>query len=326
MLRLPRLAGAATAALALGALAAAPAASGEPIVSAPRIVAHFDLAAGQTPENIALEPDGSADLTFAFARQVAHVTRFGQVRVRATLPAEPHPNTPLIGSAIVTGIARAHDGTLYVAYATGTSRTGIWRIAPDGRAPRQIAQLPPDGLPNGLALDEHRGVLYAADSVRGVVWRVPQAGGRPTVWAGGPALAPLPPPAAGFGANGIKVRHDAVWVTNTDRGTLLRIPVRADGSAGATATRARGLGGIDDFAFAGRDETVLAALNTDSELVVVRPDGSHRVVLRREDGLSNPTSVAVRHHTVYVPSAAYFTLSDPNLLLARLSTRQGRGL
>ncbi len=29
------------------------------------VVAHFDLAAGEAPENIAVEPDGSADLTFA---------------------------------------------------------------------------------------------------------------------------------------------------------------------------------------------------------------------------------------------------------------------
>ncbi|MGN5381657.1 hypothetical protein ACQ4WX_44910 [Streptomyces lasalocidi] len=42
--------------------------------------------------------------------------------------------------AVVTGIARAHDGTLYVNYATGTSRTGIWRLAP-GEEPEQIALL-----------------------------------------------------------------------------------------------------------------------------------------------------------------------------------------
>ncbi|MEU9301002.1 hypothetical protein [Streptomyces sp. NPDC048269] len=41
-------------------------------------------------------------------------------------------------------------------------------------------------------------------------------------------------------------------------------------------------------------------------------------MLTAEDGLSNPTSVAVRHHKVYVPSAAFTTTTDPNLLLARL--------
>ncbi|WP_449350346.1 hypothetical protein [Streptomyces shaanxiensis] len=323
MPRLPQLAAAVAAtaatAVAVGVLAAAPASGDEPVVSQPRVVAHFDFAAGETPENIAVEPDGSADLTFAFARQVAHVTRHGDIRSRVTLPAVANPNTPVVHNAIVLGIARAHDGTLYVNYATGTAETGVWRIAPGGE-PRQIAKLPADGLPNGLALDEHRGVLYAADSVRGTVWRVPVTGGRPTAWATATALAPVPS-GTGFGANGIKVHGGAVWVSNTDRGTLLRIPVRRDGSAGPVETRATGLGGVDDFAFTSHhDDTVLATLNSANQVVVVCPDGTHSVVLTQQDGLSNPTSVAVRERTVHVPSASYFAAEpDPNLLLARLN-------
>jgi hypothetical protein len=42
-------------------------------------------------------------------------------------------------------------------------------------------------------------------------------------------------------------------------------------------------------------------------------------VLTSADGLSNPTSVAVAGHTIYIPSAAYLTGSDPNLLLAHLT-------
>ncbi|MEU6592420.1 hypothetical protein ABZ923_24865 [Streptomyces sp. NPDC046881] len=326
MPRLPRLSGAATAALALGLLAAAPASGHEPLVTDARVLAHFDLAAGQTPENIALDRDGSADVTFAFARQVAHVTPEGRTRVRATLPAVAHPATPLVHRAAVTGIARAHDGTLYVGYATGTDATGIWRLAPDGGAPRRIAALPADGLPNGLALDERRGVLYAADSVRGTIWRVPQAGGTATAWATGRALAPLPgPPAHGLGANGIKVRRDSVWVSNSDRGTLLRIPVGPDGSPGPVETRADALPGIDDFGFPGYGRSVLAALNSGSKVVLIRPDGTVTDVLTARDGLSNPTSVAVRGRTVYVPNSALTTRRDPNLLLSRLRHLIGRG-
>lgn len=322
MPRLPHLAAVAATAVALGLLATAPASGDEPLVSHPRVVAHFDFAAGETPENIAVEPDGSADLTFAFARQVAHVTRHGDIRGRVTLPGVANPNTPLVHNAIVLGIARAHDDTLYVTYATGTGETGVWRIPPGGGTPRQIAKLPADGLPNGLALDEHRGVLYAADSVRGTVWRVPVTGGPRIAWATGTPLTPVPS-GTGFGANGIKVHDGAVWVSNTDRGTLLRIPVRPDGSAGPIRTRTTGLAGIDDFAFTSRhDDTVLAAINGSNQVVVVRPDGSHSVVLTQQDGLSNPTSVAVRKRTVYVPSASYFaTEPDPNLLLARLNRR-----
>lgn len=325
MPRRPRPAGAATAALALALVAAAPAGDEEPLVTEARIVTHLDPAAGQTPENIALEPDGSADLTFAYARTVTHVTPDGTRTVRARLPEVAAPATPVMHSALVTGIARAHDGTLYVNYATGTSATGVWRVPPGGGAPVRIARLPPDGLPNGLALDESRGVLYATDSVRGTIWRVPRAGGTATAWATGPALAPLPAPALDCGANGVKVHRGAVWVSNTDRGTLLRIPVAPDGAAGPVETRATGLDGIDDFAFPGPGTSVVAALNTVGRVVLVRPDGTGTTLLTGRDGLSEPTSVAVRGRTVYVPSASYRARRDPNLLLARLRHLIGRG-
>ncbi|MFF0437246.1 hypothetical protein ACFYU9_34110 [Streptomyces sp. NPDC004327] len=327
LLRLPRLVVFAAGTAALGVLAAGPAPAaagkpgGDPTVSDPSVLAHFDFGAGQTPENIALEPDGSADVTWAFARQIARVDPEGHTEVLAELPAVTDPQTPNIGAAIVTGIARAHDGVLYVAYATGTAETGIWRVAPDGGEPEQIAQLPANGFPNGIAIDEECGTLYAADSVLGRVWSVQLDDPKPRVWASGNAL--LPAAAGGFGANGLKLHDGAVWVTNSDRGTLLRIPVGPDPdrAAGPVETRATGLDGVDDFAFTGHGDTVLAARILKSELDLVRPDGTHKAVLTAKDGLDNPTSVAVRGKTVYVNSAAYFTTPDPdpNLLLARIS-------
>src|SRR5512143_1485245 len=228
-----------------------------PPVSAARVVAYFDLAGGQQPENIALEPDGSADLTFALGRQVARVTRTGQTHVVATLPA-PRAGAicaPGAPGVLTMGIARAPDGTLYVNYCTGTAELqGIWRIKRGG-APVRIAALPPTGVPNGLALDRRTGYLYAADSRLGLIWRVSAAGGRPRVWANGPALAPT----SFVGANGIKVHGNAIWASNSDRGTLMRIPLRRDGSASVVQTRAAGLGSIDDFGFLGPGDTLLAA-------------------------------------------------------------------
>ncbi|MFF0425979.1 hypothetical protein ACFYUJ_16410 [Streptomyces sp. NPDC004520] len=319
MSRHPRLAAVVTATAALTVLAAGPASAGDPTVSDPRVVAHFDAAAGERPENIALEPDGSADLTFSYARQVVRVTKEGVRTVLATLPEVADPQTPNIGAAIVSGIARAHDGTLYVNYVTGTAETGVWRIPPGGGTPEQIAQFPADTFPNGLAIDEECGTLYTADSARGVVWSVPADGGEPTVWATGTAL--LPTTALPFGANGLKLHDGAVWVSNSARSTLLRIPVEEDRTAGPIETRATGLTGIDDFTFTGHGDTALAALILDSRLELVRPDGSHKTVLTAANGLRNPTSVAVRAKTLYVPSAAYYATQnpDPNLLLARIS-------
>ena len=63
---------------------------------------------------------------------------------------------------------------------------------------------------------------------------------------------------------------------------------------------------------------MLAALNVPNEVALVRPDGTHTIVLTGDDGLQNPTAIAVWRTKVLVTSAAYFTRSDPNLLRARL--------
>src|SRR5580704_5959696 len=75
--------GLAVAAAACLLTVAAPAAAASGPVSNPRIIAHLDFSLGQTPENLALEPDGSADVTFAEAAQVARVSLAGQVRIFA---------------------------------------------------------------------------------------------------------------------------------------------------------------------------------------------------------------------------------------------------
>jgi hypothetical protein len=308
----------ATAVLAtLAVTAAGPApVAGAVSVADEHFVSHLDMAAGQRPENITLEPGGGADVSFAYSRQVARISPSGRVHILATLPEPPAgASTPALSSPFLGGIVRAHDGTLYFLYATGSSDlTGLWRLRP-GDTPKRIAALPADGLPNGLALDEKNGLLYAADSVLGTVWRMPATGGTPTKWATAPELA-----AAGFlGANGIKIHNGAAWVSNLDKGTVLRIPITRNGAAGPVEVRATGLVNIDDFAFTGAGNTLLAAINADNDVALVRPSGSHTVVLTGADGLENPTSLAIRGNTAYIASGAYFTNNDPNILAARIT-------
>jgi hypothetical protein len=311
-----------TCVLAVAALGATawPAQAASAPVSHARVIERFNGSAGQLPENVALAPDGVVDLSFAPAHQVARVEPDGTLTVLATLPAPADGgiHTPVVGFALSTGLVRADDGTLYLGYAAGdASLTGIWRLRPGASKLERIAALPADSLPNGLALERETGTLYTADSVRGVVWSVPAAGGTPIVWSAAPQLA-----AAGFlGANGIKVHHGAVWVSNTDQGLLVRIPIAHDGTAGAAEVRAWNLTFIDDFSFIDGSDRVLAALNGPSEVALVQPDGTHTIVLTAADGLQNPTSVAVRGSTFLVPSADYANAKNPNLLEGNLQGR-----
>lgn len=294
-----------------GALAAPaiPALAASFPVTDARIVAHLDIAALRQPENVTLEPDGAADLTFAYAHQVARVTPQGKVTIIATLPAATD------GTAAVSGIVRTADGTLFVNYVDiGGTESGIWRISPDGTA-EQVVAVPSSKFLNGLAFDPGTGALFATDSTLGVVWRVWPSTGKAEIWASG---AELQPAASGFGANGLKVHDGSAWVSNSSSGTLLRFPIRPDGTAGSAVVMASGLPSIDDFAFTGPGNTVLAVQNQLNQADLIAPDGTAHVVLTAADGLSTPSAVAVRGSTVYVTSAAYFTGVDPNLLMAQL--------
>jgi sugar lactone lactonase YvrE len=276
-----------------------------------REVAHFDINAQQQPENITLLPGGAADVTFNRSRQVAQVSSDGSVTILATLPA------PATGTATASGIVRAPDGSLYVNYNAG-SQSGIWRIPPAGGTAVEVVALPDVKVINGLAIDNGQDALYATDSTTGTVWKISLKTGTASVWAQGTDLEPATVKSSGLGANGIKVHDGAVWVSNTDKGTLLRIPIGPHGTAGAATTVAQGLTAIDDFAFTGDGDTVIAALDYANEVALIQPDGTHQIVLTATDGIENPTSIAVRGSTVYVASGAYFTRTDPNLLLAKL--------
>jgi sugar lactone lactonase YvrE len=301
--------------IALAGLATAqvavPASAATAPLSDARVVARFDINALQQPEDVTLEPGGAADVTFTRARQVARVGMDGSVTVLATLPA------PATGTATVTGIVRAPDGSLYVNYDAG-SRSGIWRVPAGGGTAVQVVAMPDVKVLNDLALDRGQDALYATDSASGTVWKISLRSGTASLWAQGADLQPNTVNSSGFGANGIAVHDGAVWVSNTDKGTLLRISIGAHGTAGAVTTVAQGLPAIDNFAFTGDGDTVLAAQSYVSQVSLVQPDGTHHTVLTATDRLSNPTDIAVRGSTAYVTNGAYFTHADPNLLLAKL--------
>ncbi|MGW4059221.1 hypothetical protein ACWEGE_13120 [Amycolatopsis sp. NPDC004747] len=316
-----------TATLGLAALlvagAAAPAALAAPAhrlagthLGEVRVIARFDRSAGQAAESIAPEPGGGAVIGMIPARQVVRVGPDGAVRVLVTMPLPPGGGgtTPIVGIPVVTGVARSDRGNVYFLYSAGQGGlTGIWEVRPSG-APRLVVRLPADAMPNALVIDGARDRFLVTDSAVGRIWQAPLAGGAASVWSADPALAPD----GFFGANGLKVHDGAVWASNSDRGTLVRIPVVAGGGAGRAQVRATGLAGVDDFDFTGRGTEILAAINQAGELVRVGPDGTRETLLDKDDGMEGTTAVVVRGNRVYVTNGANLAGDNPDLLLARL--------
>jgi sugar lactone lactonase YvrE len=280
-----------------------------------RILVHFDRAAGQVAESIALEPGGGVVIGMIPARQVVRVTRDRAVQLLATMPPPPGGgSTPVVGMPVVTGVARSDRGVVYFLYSAGQGGlTGIWQVRRFGE-PRLVVPLPADTFPNALVIDGKRDRFLVTDSTGGRIWQAPLRGGQASVWSADPALAPD----GFFGANGLKVYDGAVWASNSDHGTIVRLPVTNGGGSGRAEVRATGLEGIDDFDFTGRGTEILAAINQASKLVRVSADGAQETLLDTEDGMQGTTAVAVRGNRAYVTNGANLAGNDPNLLLADL--------
>ncbi|QFU91874.1 hypothetical protein [Amycolatopsis sp. YIM 10] len=284
-----------------------------------RTLARFDRAAGQAAESIALEPGGGALVGMIPARQVVRVAPDGTVEPLVTMPLPPDGGgtTPVVGIPVVTGVARSDSGARYFLYSSGRGGlTGIWQLHRSGE-PRLVVPLPADTMPNALVIDAERERFLVTDSTGGRLWQAPLRGGGASVWSADPALAP----SGFFGANGLKLHDGAVWASNSDRGTILRIPLTGGGGPGRAEVRATGLAGIDDFDFTGRGNEILAAINQTSQLVRVAADGTRETLLDADDGMQGTTAVVVRGNRAYVTNGANLSGDNPNLLVARLQRR-----
>jgi sugar lactone lactonase YvrE len=214
----------------------------------------------------------------------------------------------------MTGFAYHRTGDLYVGLPNCISSThGIWRVHPDGSA-EPFAAVDLSQLPKGLALTNGGFPLYVTDlhdfthsradckAVVGTpkacilrIWRIDQ-NGNVTVWKEstlfyGDPDSPLLHP---HGVNGIVV-DDAgqnVYVTVTDHGRVMRIPINRDGSAGAAQVifENKNYWGMDGITIGPDGNLYIVIVRTD-QLVALHPDGSSFRVLVQGHPLDGPTQL-----------------------------------
>jgi hypothetical protein len=299
---------------------------GGSVVTDVRTAATFDFAAGEIPENITANPDGSVTLSMLGSCAVCERTH-GPELMRISPSGERSVLvTGQVGEAI-SGNARGSDGTVYYAlWAPGNAaRNGVYRLLGDG-TPQRVAALPADSGPNGLAVDPATGTLYIADSLKGIVWSVPVSGGSATPWLTDAALAPVPTEALPIGANGLRFHNGALWISNFNKGTLLRVPITPAGAPGPIRQVAGGLPNIDDLSFLTPfSDVVFAAQNGSSSsngpdrVLVIYPNGTYKPVLTSADGLASPSATAVRGDRLYITDGGVPDPHDPKLQTARIN-------
>jgi sugar lactone lactonase YvrE len=228
--------------------------------------------------------------------------------------ARPGRDLQLAPTPFMTGLAYHQTGDLYVGLPNCIPGThGIWRVHPDGNA-EPFATVDLSQLPKGLALTNGRFPLYVTDlhdfthsrddckAVAGTpnacilrIWRIDQTG-NVTVWKEstlfyGDPDSPLLHP---HGVNGIVV-DDAgrnVYVTVTDHGRVIRIPINRDGSAGAAQVifENKNYWGMDGITIGPDGNLYIVNVRTD-QLVALHPDGSSFRVLVQGHPLDGPTQL-----------------------------------
>lgn len=299
--------------------------------AAPAFIAHFSKADGQLPEGL-WRMGAQTFVGWAPLAALETVTSSGSTQTFAALGAASNTFT--------LGITSNTQGDVYVgvgaaavvggapASATPVAPApGVYVVPGDGGAPVSFSlgsnASPAMRFPNGLAFLGSD--LFVADS-EGIVYKV-DATGAAAVWSHDPSLAPSQPACAGvvplaIGANGIASDGANVYVTNTNYGRVLAIPIAADGSAGAVRTIAEDcatLAGADGIAI-DHDGSFLVAINAQNRIARVQPGGSLDVVLEGAP-LDTPASLfideGVASRRLLITNSSFFSAADagaPGLL------------
>lgn len=235
-------------------------------------------------ENLVVGGDGRVLFTNYFARAIeAYLPVGGAMRFAEV---DGHPVSLAARSEgrhalVIHGVPFTRGG------AAMRGEAAVLLLGAAGATEGRIA-LPGAVFPNGILLLDPRTALIA-DSALGQVWALDLETGAATVWLAHPLLAPVegrPSP----GVNGLKRSGEAVLLSNSAQGLLLRVPLAGARAAGAPAQVAAMTSGVDDFAIAD-DGAVYAATHADG-IALLRP-GSAAPILLPAPGVEGSTAVAL---------------------------------
>jgi len=245
------------------------------------VLATFDPAASQLPEGVTVK-DGVAYAGFAPLGEIAKVDLgSGQATTFANIP------KPTAGMGFMTGLTFGPDGMLYAALVSfdPAVQPGIYRIPATGGQGTLFAKDAKMIFPNGLVFNP-AGALFVTDSAAGAIYEIAPSG-TVTPWVTSPLLVGDQNACGGsgngfdIGANGLALHDGAYYATNTDKGSVVRFAIQADGTAGA----AQPVAGPDCATFVGADglttdgdDNLIIALNRQNKIIRLTNGGAVDVV------------------------------------------------
>ncbi len=205
-------------------------------------------------------------------------------------------------STVLGVLADEGSGTLWVcASATGgrngapvVGETALKAFNLKTAAFKASYVFPNNGLCNDIAVAKD-GTVYATDTTQGRVLRLKKGAKALDIWAADPMLLAT--------ADGVALLADGhVYVNSVGQGTLMRIPVKSDGSAGPIVKLepSRMLQGPDGMRAVG-SKTMLLVEGGRLDEVTINGDKAEVKVLK--EGLPGITAVTLTGNTAYVAEA-----------------------
>ncbi|HEU4538939.1 MAG TPA: SMP-30/gluconolactonase/LRE family protein, partial [Polyangiaceae bacterium] len=173
-------------------------------------------------------------------------------------------------------------------------------------------------VPNAFVIDGD--TAYVSDSAFGGVFSfsVTGAGGTADEWVQSDLLKADKTQCGGLpidaGANGIALVNNAFYLTNTTKGTIVKVPREANGKAGTpevyVAQDCANLKGADGLVSDGANGFYLTA-NFLNRIIRVAADKSLSVAYAGPE-LDSPASVALQGTNLYITNASFFAAAGTN--------------
>jgi sugar lactone lactonase YvrE len=227
-------------------------------------------------ENLAIAPDGTIFVTNHEVGQIVRISPDGNQQIHATVEGK------------VSGIALTANGGLVAAGWNADSIPVVSLIASDGKV-ETLLTLPDAMFLNGITPLSNTQYL-AADSYRGAIWLIDVAQRRGSIWLEHPMLARSNSESVFPAANGLKGFGDFLYVSNTEKMLLLRIPVDTADQPGEPEIFVEQTN-IDDFAF-DVEGNLYGATHIYNSVVRIASDRTTTIIAQAEAGVIGSTAVA----------------------------------
>ncbi|MEH2326281.1 MAG: gluconolactonase [Nostoc sp.] len=221
-------------------------------------------------------PDGTIFVTNHEVGKIVRITPDGNQQIHASVEGK------------VSGLAFTPNGNLVATGWNADSIPVVSLVANDGTV-ETLLTLPDAIFLNGITQLSDTQYL-TADSYRGAIWLIDIAQRRGSIWLEHPMLARSSSESVTPAANGLKRFGDFLYVSNTEKMLLLRIPVDTTDKPGEPEIFVEQTN-IDDFAF-DVEGNLYGATHIYNSVIRIAPDRSTTIIAQAESGVIGSTAVA----------------------------------